>query len=115
MFKQLPTITLMPCGLSICALTQPHVWCICSGASGGGHVSLLNIISGLKKCCNHPFLFESAEQGDRGSEGDLSVVHRLIMASGKTVLLDKLLTKLKETGHRVLIFSQLVCHKFEVF
>ena len=87
MFKQLPTITLMPCGLSICALTQPHVWCIRSGASGGGHVSLLNIISELKKCCNHPFLFESAEQGYRGSEGDLSVVHRLIMASGKTVLL----------------------------
>ena len=24
-------------------------------------ISLLNIITELKKCCNHPFLFESAE------------------------------------------------------
>jgi chromodomain-helicase-DNA-binding protein 1 len=30
------------------------------------------------------------------------------MNSGKMVLLDKLLTKLKEDGHRVLIFSQMV-------
>ena len=28
---------------------------------GKGHVTLLNIIMDLKKCCNHPFLFESAE------------------------------------------------------
>ncbi len=26
-----------------------------------GQVTLLNIIMDLKKCCNHPFLFESAE------------------------------------------------------
>lgn len=25
----------------------------------GGHTSLLNIVVELKKCCNHPFLFES--------------------------------------------------------
>jgi len=30
------------------------------------------------------------------------------MNSGKMVLLDKLLTKLKDDGHRVLIFSQMV-------
>jgi SNF2 family DNA or RNA helicase len=29
----------------------------------GGQVSLLNIIGELKKVCNHPFLFESAEVG----------------------------------------------------
>ena len=40
------------------------------GARGGGQVSLLNIITELKKCCNHPFLFESAEEGYRGQEGD---------------------------------------------
>ena len=38
-----------------------------------------------------------------------SVVDRLILTSGKMVLLDKLLRRLKETGHRVLIFSQMVC------
>ena len=32
----------------------------------------------------------------------------LIQASGKLVLIDKLLPKLKEKGHRVLIFSQMV-------
>ena len=27
------------------------------GTKGGGQISLLNIITELKKCCNHPFLF----------------------------------------------------------
>ncbi|GAX85223.1 hypothetical protein CEUSTIGMA_g12643.t1 [Chlamydomonas eustigma] len=78
------------------------------GTRGGGQVSLLNIITELKKCCNHPFLFESAEEGYRGQDGDTSVVDRLIVTSGKMVLLDKLLKRLKDTGHRVLIFSQMV-------
>lgn len=37
-------------------------------------MSLLNIIGELKKCCNHPFLFESAEDNYRGSEEDKSAV-----------------------------------------
>ncbi|KAK3264131.1 hypothetical protein CYMTET_27107 [Cymbomonas tetramitiformis] len=32
------------------------------GVKGTGHVSLLNIVVELKKCCNHPFLFESADR-----------------------------------------------------
>lgn len=39
---------------------------------------------------------------------DQSLVDRLIVTSGKMVLLDKLLRRLKDTGHRVLIFSQSV-------
>ncbi|GMH36548.1 hypothetical protein BSKO_04416 [Bryopsis sp. KO-2023] len=78
------------------------------GASGGGHVSLLNIICELKKCCNHPFLFESAAEKFQGSEEDKGTLERIIVTSGKMVLAEKLLTKLKETGHRVLIFSQMV-------
>jgi chromodomain-helicase-DNA-binding protein 1 len=77
-----------------------------AGARSGGHVSLLNIISELKKACNHPFLFESAEDEYRGSEEDKSVIDRLILTSGKMVLLDKLLRRLRDTGHRVLVFSQ---------
>jgi SNF2 family DNA or RNA helicase len=77
-----------------------------AGARSGGHVSLLNIISELKKACNHPFLFESAEDEYRGSEEDKSAADRLILTSGKMVLLDKLLTRLRQTGHRVLVFSQ---------
>lgn len=72
-------------------------------------MSLLNIICELKKCCNHPFLFESAAEQFQGNEEDRGALERLIVTSGKMVLVDKLLTKLKETGHRVLIFSQMVC------
>lgn len=54
------------------------------------------------------FLFESAEENYRGRTEDASVVQRLVLASGKMTLLDKLLQRLKESGHRVLIFSQMV-------
>lgn len=57
----------------------------------------------LKKTCNHPYLFENAE--DLGSR---DLLGNMIRNSGKLILLDKLLVKLKERGHRVLIFSQMV-------
>ncbi|GJQ12734.1 hypothetical protein GpartN1_g4525.t1 [Galdieria partita] len=70
----------------------------------GGHATtLLNIVMELKKCCNHPYLFQGVE--DRNSSDPLQ---SLIKASGKLILLDKLLLRLKERGHRVLIFSQMV-------
>ncbi|XVF69552.1 hypothetical protein PTKIN_Ptkin11bG0090800 [Pterospermum kingtungense] len=76
----------------------------------GNQVSLLNIVVELKKCCNHPFLFESADHGYGGdtSINDISKLERIILSSGKLVILDKLLIKLHETKHRVLIFSQMV-------
>ncbi|KAK8637634.1 hypothetical protein V6N13_136108 [Hibiscus sabdariffa] len=76
----------------------------------GNQVSLLNIVVELKKCCNHPFLFESADHGYGGDTGmnDISKLERIILSSGKLVILDKLLVKLHETKHRVLIFSQMV-------
>ncbi|XP_058107074.1 protein CHROMATIN REMODELING 5 isoform X1 [Magnolia sinica] len=76
----------------------------------GNQVSLLNIVVELKKCCNHPFLFESADHGYGGdtSINDSGKVERIVLSSGKLVILDKLLTRLRETNHRVLIFSQMV-------
>ncbi|XP_031401570.1 protein CHROMATIN REMODELING 5 isoform X2 [Punica granatum] len=76
----------------------------------GNQVSLLNIVVELKKCCNHPFLFESADHGYGGDwvTGDSSKLERIILSSGKLVILDKLLVRLHETKHRVLIFSQMV-------
>ncbi|KAJ6309989.1 hypothetical protein OIU76_014851 [Salix suchowensis] len=76
----------------------------------GNQVSLLNIVVELKKCCNHPFLFESADHGYGGdiSTNDSSKLERIILSSGKLVILDKLLVRLHETKHRVLIFSQMV-------
>ncbi|XP_050498669.1 chromodomain-helicase-DNA-binding protein Mi-2 homolog isoform X1 [Diabrotica virgifera virgifera] len=74
---------------------------------GGQSVSLLNIMMDLKKCCNHPYLFPAAsEEAPLGPHGNWDVGH-LIKASGKLVLLAKMLKILREQGHRVLIFSQM--------
>lgn len=54
---------------------------------------------------NHPYLFDGAE--DR-NKPPTEVLKGLVMNSGKMVLLDKLLARLKQDGHRVLIFSQMV-------
>ena len=79
----------------------------------GGHFSLLNIMSELKKASNHPYLFDNAEDRvlQKFGDGKMSrenILRGLIMSSGKMVLLDQLLTRLKKDGHRVLIFSQMV-------
>ncbi|KWU44413.1 hypothetical protein RHOSPDRAFT_18100, partial [Rhodotorula sp. JG-1b] len=68
-------------------------------------VSLLNIAMELKKASNHPYLFEGAEPRTESREETLK---GLVMNSGKMVLLDKLLSRLKQDGHRVLVFSQMV-------
>ncbi|KAI9493291.1 SNF2 family N-terminal domain-containing protein [Zychaea mexicana] len=65
----------------------------------------LNIAIELKKASNHPFLFQDTELV-RTSR--IEQLRGLVENSGKMVLLDKLLTRLKSDGHRVLIFSQLV-------
>ncbi|ODV80341.1 uncharacterized protein CANTADRAFT_25950 [Suhomyces tanzawaensis NRRL Y-17324] len=77
----------------------------------GSQISLLNVMSELKKASNHPYLFDGAE--DRvlskvGSTSRETVLRGMIMSSGKMVLLEQLLTRLKKEGHRVLIFSQMV-------
>jgi SNF2 family DNA or RNA helicase len=65
----------------------------------------LNLAMELKKAANHPFLFDGAETKTENSEETLK---GLVMSSGKMVLLDKLLARLKQDNHRVLIFSQMV-------
>lgn len=59
----------------------------------------------LKKAANHPYLFDGAEPPADTKE---EVLKGIVMNSGKMVLLDKLLVRLKQDGHRVLIFSQMV-------
>ncbi|CAL1397128.1 unnamed protein product [Linum trigynum] len=70
--------------------------------AGGERKRLLNIAMQLRKCCNHPYLFQGAEPGPPYTTGD-----HLVENAGKMVLLDKLLPKLKERDSRVLIFSQM--------
>lgn len=59
----------------------------------------------LKKAANHPYLFDGAEVR---TDDKADTLKGLIMNSGKMVLLDKLLTRLRQDGHHVLIFSQMV-------
>jgi len=70
--------------------------------NGSGERSrLLNIVMQLRKCCNHPYLFQGAEP-EPFTNG-----YHLIENAGKMVLLDKLLPKLQARDSRVLIFSQM--------
>jgi SWI/SNF-related matrix-associated actin-dependent regulator of chromatin subfamily A member 5 len=59
---------------------------------------LLNLMMQLRKCCLSPLMF-------RDAEFDPMPENFLVESSGKMQILDKLLTKLKADGHRVLIFS----------
>nr|GLL47940.1 chromatin-remodeling complex ATPase chain-like protein [Ipomoea trifida] len=69
---------------------------------GGERKCVLNIAMQLRKCCNHPYLFQGAEPGPPYTTGE-----HLIENAGNMILLDKLLPKLKERGSRVLISSQM--------
>lgn len=69
--------------------------------------SLSNLAMQLRKCCNHLFLLNGVEiEFRKAQEAGISEADFLVRGSGKLVLLDKLLPRLKEEGHRVLLFSQ---------
>lgn len=71
--------------------------------------SLLNIMMELKKASNHPFMFPNAETKIlEGSTRREDILRALITSSGKMMLLDQLLRKLRGDGHRILIFCQMV-------
>ena len=69
---------------------------------GSGRTALLNIVMQLRKCAGHPYLFPGVEDRSLPPLGE-----HLVENSGKMILLDKLLRKLKEKGHRVLLFTQM--------
>ena len=73
---------------------------------GKKKTSLLNILMQLRKTCNHSELMQEVDFTAKQSTQDR--LQQLIYGSGKLVLLDKLLTRFKEAGDRVLIFSQMV-------
>jgi chromodomain-helicase-DNA-binding protein 7 len=86
----------------------------------------MNVMMELRKCCNHPFLVQGAEErilNDAAAklkaraeeEGNPVFIDQyklfgdqLVKSSGKMVLMEKLLEKLFVDGHKVLIFSQMV-------
>lgn len=63
---------------------------------------LMNVVMQLRKCSNHPYLFEGVEDRSLPAYGD-----HLITTSGKMVVLDKLLARFREQQSRCLIFSQM--------
>ncbi|CAD0196208.1 unnamed protein product [Chrysodeixis includens] len=83
-------------------------------ASAANIPNLMNTMMELRKCCIHPYLLNGAEDQiqfdykQANGEDKEAYYKALIDSSGKMVLVDKLLPKLKAGGHRVLIFSQMV-------
>ena len=88
--------------------------------------SITNILMLLRLCTNHALLLskeynnsvpnvdqynpEEKPKGKRDEaeerEKELELERKIVSASGKMQILDKMLTRLKVSGHRVLIFSQ---------
>ena len=103
-----------------------------SSGSGPSVPSLLNTMMELRKCCNHPFLIKGTCSlfhgyiettsvsilcvgAEQKIVSEYSIAHpevtthgALVQSSGKMVLIDKLLPKLRDKGHKVPIFSQMV-------
>ncbi|KAK9683495.1 hypothetical protein RND81_10G145300 [Saponaria officinalis] len=70
---------------------------------GGAQISLINVVMELRKLCCHPYMLEGVEPVIQDSSESFK---QLLESSGKLQLLDKMMVKLKEQGHRVLIYSQ---------
>ena len=72
-----------------------------SGAGGvGGKSKLMNLLMQLRKVVNHPYMFPEGDLNP--AETDASIV----TVSSKMMVLDRLLSKLKAEGRRVLVYSQ---------
>merc|ERR1711992_438264 len=75
---------------------------IVNGAGKQEKMRLQNILMQLRKCCNHPYLFDGAEPGPPYTTDE-----HLVFNSAKMMVVDKLLPKLQAQGSRVLIFTQM--------
>ncbi|KAF4318613.1 hypothetical protein BBO99_00007232 [Phytophthora kernoviae] len=71
--------------------------------------NLMNVMMELRKCCNHPYLNNGVEEIlNEGLATDAQRHEMMVKCCGKMVLIDKLLPRLSDGGHKVLIFSQMV-------
>ncbi|KAI9088849.1 SNF2 family N-terminal domain-containing protein [Phlyctochytrium arcticum] len=76
--------------------------------------NLADTMMALRHICNHPYIHMKKSLDTIRNQEDYQ---NLVEASAKFMFLDKMLPKLKERGHRVLIFSQfpLVLNVLEMF
>ena len=70
---------------------------IVNGAGKVEKMRLQNILMQLRKCVNHPYLFDGAEPGP-----PFTTDEHIIENAGKMRVLDKLLPKLQEQGTYIL-------------
>ncbi|KAM4754425.1 LOW QUALITY PROTEIN: chromodomain-helicase-DNA-binding protein 8-like [Cyanocitta cristata] len=98
------------------AILERNFAYLARGAGHGNVPNLLNTMMELRKCCNHPYLINGAEEQivaelreslPTPAPPDLAL-QALVRSAGKLVLLDKLLPRLRAGGHKVLVFSQMV-------
>nr|XP_027193953.1 protein CHROMATIN REMODELING 5-like [Dermatophagoides pteronyssinus] len=94
-------VELSPIQQKFCQDVILHNYESLSKNTGGSKITLQNICVELKKICNHPFLLSYHKPREQYN-------HDIVWSSGKMGLLHKLLKRLKEKNHRVLIFSQMV-------
>ena len=73
---------------------------LAASGSSDAYRRLNSLVMQLRKVCNHPYLFDEADTNNHWTDEDI------VNASGKMMVLDKLLQKLKAEGRKVLIFSQ---------
>ena len=100
------------------AVYEHRIGTLLAGASKKNVPQLRNVAMELRKVCNHPYMCAGlrddleAKWRAKGSAAEGGVATAtglagpLVLASGKMVLLDKLLPRLRAEGRRVLIFSQ---------
>ena len=72
-----------------------------SGSAGDSDWrKLMNLLLQLRKICNHIYLMPDA------APDPYDVGEHVVGGSGKLLMLDRMLPRLREDGHRVLLFSQ---------
>lgn len=92
------------------AILERNFAFLTKGCVGTNAPNLINAMMELRKCCIHPYLIKGAEERivtECNAQTTDDQMQCMIQASGKLVLVDKLLKRLRENGHRVLIFSQM--------
>ncbi|XP_013394879.1 chromodomain-helicase-DNA-binding protein 8 isoform X2 [Lingula anatina] len=96
------------------AILERNFTFLAKGSGTSNLPNLMNTMMELRKCCNHPYLINGAEDTileelnlQKGSPPE-KLMEAMVQASGKLVLIDKLLPKLKAGGHKILIFSQMI-------
>ncbi|WVO17665.1 hypothetical protein L204_105362 [Cryptococcus depauperatus] len=78
-------------------------WALKQATKHVNNMRLQNLVMQLRKISSHPFLFDWPSDP---ATGELVVDENLVNASGKMLLLNRLLDALFQRGHRVLLFSQ---------